>query len=233
MIRLRSAFLFDVRLQVRHGFYAAYAVVSLLYVALLRVLPEDWRELAHVLATFSDPAALGFYFIGGLVLLEKQQRLFDPLFATPYTAAEYVLAKTATLTALSAAAIVAVRLGAFGFEGRWALFLYGSVTTAAFFTLVGLGIAASCRTLNGYFVASSVYTSVFALPLASSLGLADWPALAVLPTHASLLALESAFGSEPSGRTAAYVVGCLAAWTIAAYAWALRRLQRGTEVGSE
>ncbi|TLS50390.1 ABC transporter permease [Paenibacillus antri] len=233
MIRLRSALLFDARLQARHGFYAAYAIVSLLYVAMLRALPEAWRELAHLLATFSDPAALGFYFVGGLVLLEKQQRLFDPLFATPYAASEYVLSKTATLTGLSAAAIVAVRLGAFGFEGRWALFLYGSVATAAFFTLLGLGIAVSCRTLNGYFVASTVYTSVFALPLVEPLGLASWPALSMLPTHASLLALESAFGPEPTVRTTIYVVVWLAGWTVAAYAWALRRLTREREAGAE
>jgi fluoroquinolone transport system permease protein len=228
---LRSTLLFDARLQVRHGFYAAYAIVSLLYILALRSVPEAWRELAHVLATFSDPAAIGFYFVGGLVLLEKQQRLFDPLFATPIAASEYVLSKTVTLTGLSAAAIVAVRLGVFGFEGRWALFLFGSAATAAFFTLLGLGIAASCRTLNGYFIASTVYTSFFSLPLVEPIGLASWPALALLPTHATLLALRSAFGPESSGWADFYIVVSLSAWTIAAYGWALRRLARRRKEG--
>lgn len=221
MRRLGSAIAFDMLLQIRHGFYLAYALISALYIAAIRVLPSDWRELAHVALTFSDPAALGFFFVGGMLLLEKQQRIFEPMFVTPYTRAEYLASKTVSLTMLSLASIVAIRVGVFGWDGHWGLFLLGSALTAAFFTLLGLGIASRCRTLNGYFAASALYTFVFAVPLLRPLGLADWAWFAALPTHATLLALESAFRPADAGAFL-YAIGCLTVWTGGAYVWAHR-----------
>ncbi|MCI3921026.1 ABC transporter permease [Paenibacillus sp. TRM 82003] len=221
MRRLRSAMAFDMKLQVRHGFYATYALISSLYIIVLRILPAQWRETAHVVLTFSDPAALGFFFIGGLLLLEKQQHIFDPLFVTPYASAEYVVSKTATLSLLSLASIVLIRIGVFGLQGRWTLFLFGAAATAAFFTLLGLGIASRCRTMNGYFATSTLYTFVFAAPLLRPLGVADWGWFAALPTHATLLTLESAFRPVGGGETL-YSLLYLTVWTAGAAWWAHR-----------
>lgn len=221
MRRLGSAIRFDMLLQARHGFYAAYALISTLYIFALRALPANWRETAHTALAFSDPAALGFFFIGGLLLLEKQQRIFDPMFVTPYAPAEYVISKTVSLSMLSLGSIVAIRVGVFGLQGQWALYLFGSAATAAFFTLLGLGIAARCRSVNGYFAASALYSAVFAAPLLRSLDIVDWAWLAALPTHATLLALESAYRPVSAG-TSVYIVGWLAAWTAGAAWWAHR-----------
>lgn len=69
--RLKHAILNDIRFQRRYGFYLLYLVVTLIYLGLLFALPADWRPVAAVIVVFSDPAALGLFFMGALCCSKK------------------------------------------------------------------------------------------------------------------------------------------------------------------
>lgn len=223
MKRFAAALHNDVRFQFRHGFYWAYLVVTAMYAVLLSFLPESSKPLAVQLIVFSDPSALGFFFIGGIVLLEKGQQVTDCLFVTPLLVREYIAAKVASLGLLSVAAGTSVHLFALGPGSLTAWFLIGVALTSAFFTLIGLGVAARCRTLNGFFLLSPLYTLVFLPPLFGTVGFYDTPLYYALPTQASLLLIGS--GHEPVGPLQAIgLIGLLAAWTAAAYACARRAI---------
>lgn len=220
MRRLLSAMLFEVRLQARQGFYAAYVLISAFYIIILRLIPEgDMKTTAHALITFSDPSMLGFYFVGGLVLLEKNQRILDPLMVTPLTLDEYMLSKVVSLAALSMASGAVIRFGALGFEGEWFGFLAGLFFTSVFFTLFGLGVAVRCHGVNQYFIKSTFAALVFTLPILDALNIWSTPLFYAFPSNASLLLIESSF-FPLSAWEYVYSLSAITVWIAAAYVWA-------------
>ena len=72
-MRLKSLFLLDMRFQAKHGFYFLYVVLTVIYAAVLLAVPESWKEKTAVILIFSDPASMGLFFMGAIVLLEKSQ----------------------------------------------------------------------------------------------------------------------------------------------------------------
>lgn len=222
--RFRHALAGDIRLQVRHQFYTAYALVSTVYIVLLHQLPAGYRATANLLLTFSDPSMLGFFFIGGLVLLEKGQDIHEALFVTPHSPSAYIGSKTVSLMLLSLGSSLLIHISTFGFHRGLGWFLIGVALTSAFFTLVGLGLAARCRTMNGFFFCSVPLCVFFTLPVAEVLGLYGGGLLHALPAAGSLLLLQSAFRPVPDGELL-FGAACLIVWIGAAYAWAFRSLQ--------
>ncbi|WP_338749252.1 ABC transporter permease [Bacillus sp. FJAT-52991] len=220
-MRLASAVFYDMKLQFRHGLYVVYFLISHVYLLLLFQLPTSYRETANVLLTFSDPSMLGFFFIGGLVLLEKGQHIHDPLFVTPYKPEEYILSKTMSLMLLSVASSLYIHVMTFGFTSSLFLFTLGVMLTSIIFTLLGLAVAVRCETVNQFFLQSVVYTAVFCLPLLSYVGILDSSWMVWLPTHASLLLLQSAF--DPiSHQEILYCVSLLSIWVAFSF-WFARR----------
>ncbi|WP_442604002.1 fluoroquinolone export ABC transporter permease subunit [Paenibacillus sp. KN14-4R] len=217
-MRLRSALIYDIKLQFRHGFYYAYVLISAFYIGLLHVLPADYKEIVEVMITFSDPSMLGFFFIGGLVLLEKGQNIHDNLFVTPYKPEEYLISKTLSLTLLSVVTSYVVYVSSFGFGTNPLLFLASVMLTSIIFTLIGLGVAVRCKTINGFFVTSSLYSFVLILPVLETVGLWSTPLFTILPAKASLLLLGSAFHTISTAEII-YSFCMLLAWCGIAFVW--------------
>ena len=92
-MRFRQLILWDMRFQARYGFYLLYGFLTVLYVVLLLSLPQAWKENAAAMLIFSDPAAMGLFFIGAIVLLEKSQRVTSFFGVSPLRALEYVGSK--------------------------------------------------------------------------------------------------------------------------------------------
>lgn len=218
-MRLTAAIAYDIKLQFRHGFYYAYLVISLFYMALLQLLPSSAREMANILLTFTDPSMLGFFFIGGLVLLEKGQDIHNTLFVTPYKPEEYIFSKTLSLTLLSALSSYMIHVSQFGFTTKPLLLMLGVVMTSIFFTLAGMGVAFRCRSLNGFFFLSTLVALVFVLPLSDYLQIWSTPLYHLLPTQASLLLLRSVFEPIPPLQWI-YAILLLAGWSGLAFLWA-------------
>lgn len=61
----------DIRFQWKYGFYAVYAIFTAVYLLALSVVPISARRVVAAVMIFTDPAAMGLFFmgaIGGLVL---------------------------------------------------------------------------------------------------------------------------------------------------------------------
>ncbi|AZS15794.1 ABC transporter permease [Paenibacillus lutimineralis] len=217
-MRMAGAIAYDIKLQHRHGFYYAYLVISLFYIMLLRLLPASSREMADVLLTFTDPSMLGFFFIGGLVLLEKGHDIHNTLFVTPYKPEEYMMSKTLSLTLLSMISSYLIHVSQFGFSTNPLLFMTGVFLTSVFFTLAGMGVAFRCRSLNGFFFLSTLVTFVFMLPIMDFLHIWSTPIYYILPTQGSFLLLRSAFEPVPWLQIL-YAVLLLAGWIGLAFLW--------------
>lgn len=147
-MRFRRLFLWDIRFQIKYGFYFLYAVLTGIYGIILSALPEDWKEKAAVILIFSDPAAMGLFFMGAIVLLEKSQHTPCALAVSPVRAGEYILAKVGSLSVISLA--VAAVLAFFAGAGNCHIVLSGTMITGAVFTLLGIMTATKINSLNQF-----------------------------------------------------------------------------------
>ncbi len=147
-MRLRSLFLMDMRFQAKYGFYFLYAILTVIYTMILFALPENWREKSAALFIFSDPASMGLFFMGAVVLLEKNQHTPCAFAVSPVRPAEYVIAKVSSLSAISlvVAAILALAAGV----DKLHIVLLGTLISSAIFTLLAMIVATKIISLNQF-----------------------------------------------------------------------------------
>lgn len=147
-MRVKAMFLADMRFQARYGFYFLYAVLTVVYGMVLYALPEGWREKAAAILIFSDPASMGLFFMGAIVLLEKSQRTPWAFAASPVRPMEYVIGKVGSLSAVSlaVAAVLVLTAGV----GNLPMVLLGTAMAGGMFTLSGIVVAAKISSLNQF-----------------------------------------------------------------------------------
>ena len=209
----------DARLLYRYGVYAAYAFVVAFYVAMIH-WGSPWLPAWAVPAIiFTDPAALGFFFLGALMMIEKSELVRLALAATPMTAGQYYLSKLSTLTSLSLVACLAL-VAAHGSTDDVPLLLLAVALTSVQY--IGLGVLAAYRfaTVNGYLVGSAVILTPVIAP--GFLALLDpLPiALLILPAASQLRLIMVATGaaSATAAEIALRLVVCAAAGALASWA---------------
>ena len=210
--RLATLIAHDARLQYRYGIYLAYGFVVCFYTAVLvwggRWLP-DW---APAFIIFTDPAALGFFFLGALMMLEKSERVRAALAVAPLRAVDYYGAKLVTLTglALAACAIILLFLPT---SADPALLLTAVALTSVQYIGIGVPIALRFRTVSGYLVGSAGFLTPLIAP--GFLALFDPMPIWLLPIPAvsqfrlMLVATGAAAASLP--ELALMLLVCLAA----------------------
>lgn len=220
-MRIAAAFATDVRLLWRHGFFWIYVFVCFFYWILLRFIPESHMEMAALALTFSDPSALGLLLAGGIVLLERDQGVHDQLFVTPLGIGQYLFGKAAALSLLSVLAAWAIHLPSVGFPRSPLGFSIGVILTSTLMTLMSIGIAAKCRSINGFIMKSQAYAFPFTLPLLGFFDIWHTSWFLLLPTEGTLLLLTSAY-TDISTRQWLYAVFILVVWNFAVFAWTKR-----------
>ncbi len=151
-MRFKNLFIWDLRFQARYGFYFLYGFLTLLYAAVLISMPIAWRENAAAILIFSDPAAMGLFFMGAIVLLEKSQKVTSFFAITPLKAFEYVSSKVLSLCVISV--IVAGILAFVSGSGEMASVFAGTFLSSVMFTLFGVIVATKITSLNQFILAT-------------------------------------------------------------------------------
>ncbi len=215
----------DVALQVRNGFYAATAFVAAFWALIFTHLPPldlTWLLPPMVLGN----ALLGtFYFIGGLVLLEKAEGTLAAQVVTPLRIGEYLAAKVVTLTAL--AAVETVLLIALLVGGRFAVLpLVMAVSVAGMlYCLAGFVTVAPYSAINEYLLPSGLYAALLWIPLLAYMAQWHHPLLYLHQLQAPLVLAEAAF-APVSAWELAYGVGYSTLWIGILFVWSRRAFSR-------
>lgn len=211
----------DVRFQFKYGFYFLYIMFSLLYIGLLAAFPEQWREKAAVLMIFTDPAALGLFFMGAIVLFEKSERVLDSLAVAPIKISDYVLAKLISIGIISTVVAVAIGLSG-GVMHSPLLLIPGVFLCSCLFSSLGLIVASRAATLNGFILSTIPLQLIINLPaIAYVFG---WQPVWLL-LHPGVCAVEILLG----GRFAVFALLMLLAWTVLAVLAACRVVKKSFE----
>lgn len=216
-MRLASTIQYDVKVQFRSGFYLAYLIVCLIYIFALRQIPASSKTTITTIIIFLDPTILGFYFIGGLILLEKKQKILDGLFVTPLSLSEYIISKALSLTVLALISSIAIVLFIIGFNFNILLFSATVVLTSILFVFIGLAVVSRVKKVNEYLILSPLPLIFFVLPLLDFFGIWNSFLFYLIPSHPVIKLLSASITNSPflySNFIPLFI------WLFLAYFWA-------------
>lgn len=195
MRRLKKALTLEVKLQVRQKFLYAAVFSGLIWLAVLLPMPHGLRAVAEPYILLGDIAIIGFFFIGGSVFFEKQERTLGAVIATPLRFWEYAAAKILVLLTISVCVALVVVFAAHGFEYRLLPLLTGLVLGTLLMLAVGFISSLPFSSVSDWFMSATIPLAVMTgLPVLHYSGVWSSPVLYLIPTQGPLLLLGHAFG---------------------------------------
>jgi fluoroquinolone transport system permease protein len=195
MTRLVSALRLEATLQNRQKFLHAAIFSGLIWLAVLLPMPHSLRPVAEPYILLGDIAIIGFFFIGGIVFFEKQERTLGAVISTPLRFWEHLAAKLTVLLVISLAVALVVVTIAHGLGFYFVPLLIGVVLGTLLMLLVGFITSLPFTSVSDWFMSATVPLAVMSgLPVLHYSGVWPNPVLYVVPTQGPLLLLGAAFG---------------------------------------
>lgn len=195
MTRLTTTMVWEARLQFRHGFYYAAAFVAVASIIVLVQIPAEYTNWLMPIFVMGNMTVNTYYFVAGLVLLEKEDGVLEGLVVTPLRRQEYLLSKLFTLAGLTILENVVIVTAVMGFHYNAALLIAGILLLAFINTLYGFIIVARYDSINSFIFPSIFWTMLLSLPLLQYFGLVNTPLMYLHPVTAPLTLVVGAFNS--------------------------------------
>lgn len=229
--RFTTLLMHDARLQFRYGIYYAYGFVILFYAASLYWLGQFFPDWVPGFVIFTDPAVVGFFFLGALMMLEKAEGVRQALAITPVSPVEYYWAKTLPLTGLALIAVIVIAL--FAHEVSNLPMLIGIVVLSSVHYLgFGVPVALHFRTVTSYLVgAGGIFIPIIVPGFIALLDDMPWWAI-IIPSASQLRLILVATGARSGGIgeiAAMFAVSAIAALLTCWYATHRLKAEIGTK----
>lgn len=233
MNRWLAACRYDVMLQARHGFYAATAAIVIMLGGLLLAIPASARANGALwvpaLIVVNLPITT-FFFVSGLLLLERDEGTLTALGVSPVTASQYLVTRMTTLVALAIAETLVVAAIGFGVESP-VVVIGGATMLGIMLTGFGAGMGARYATVNEMILPGSVFVTFLLLPLLAHFDL--WPRAVFLlhPVEPPLTMIRAGY-AEISVPNLVFSIAGSFAWCAVAWWWGragITALMRSTE----
>lgn len=160
-MRLLNLIKGELRIVMKNGIVFVYTIFTLLYMLIIYLVPESAKIPAAQIAML-DPAAMGIFFMGAMILFEKSQRVQSSIAISPVKVGEYIIAKVVCL--LIVALVMSFILGVFAGIGNILLTILGIILTSTLFSIFGLIIACKIKSLNSFIIATVPVEIMMFLP---------------------------------------------------------------------
>ena len=225
MIRLLSIARWDVSLQFRNGFYYVSAITATFFIIFLKQLNNVdfgywWPAIITANLTIN-----AFYFMAGIVLLEKGEGTMEAQIVTPLRPWEILTSKVLTLGLLSLFETLAIIVIIQGTQFNWLLLVTGIVLYIAMLALYGFIVVARYDSISEFLLPSIIWTMGFSLPLLYYFDIWRHWVMFIHPLQAILILLQSAFTSIPTWQIV-YGYGYSILWTGIVLIFSLRVFHR-------
>ncbi len=212
MTRLLSIARWDVQLQFRNGFYYVSAAMAAFFVILLRQFPEvDWAYWWPAIIT-GNLTVNAYYFMAGIVLLEKGEGTMEAQIVTPLRPWEILTSKVLTLGLLSLFETFTIVVLVQGVQFNWFLLVTAIVLYIAILALYGFIIVVRYNSINQFLLPSAIWTMGLSLPLLYYFNIWRSWVMFIHPLQAILILIQSAFTSLPAWQIV-YGIGYALLWT--------------------
>ncbi len=194
MTRFLSALRLELTLQNRQKFLHAAVFSGFIWLTILLPMPHSLRPVAEPYILLGDIAIIGFFFVGGTVFFEKQERTLGAVISTPMRFREYLAAKLTVLLTISLAVAIVVVTIAHRFAFHPVPMLIGVVLGTLLMLLVGFITSLPFTSVSDWFMSATVPLAVMSgLPVLHYSGVWPNPVLYLVPTQGPLLLLGAAF----------------------------------------
>jgi fluoroquinolone transport system permease protein len=224
MSRLAATIRTDTRVQFRNGFYFATAFVVVFSILLLRWLPAEAAMLILPVVILENVLVNTFYFVSGLLLLERVEGTFVAQSVTPLRDDEYLVSKLGTLTVLSLVESLLIAAAVFGI-GAWLIAMaVGIALAAVLFCLAGVALVVRYDSINTFLMPSVLYTSLLSLPILGVFGFGSPHWYLPHPIEGPLSLMQ--IGVPQTAGRIAYAIGYPLLWMVPVYLWSRRALCR-------
>jgi fluoroquinolone transport system permease protein len=230
--RALQLLLTEMRIQSRGGLYAAYGAMTVFFFLVLVLLPEEFRSRGFGLIVLLDPAFMGFFFAGGLVLLERDQGVLALIVTHGGGFRSWWRAKTAAIVVLALVVVTILTalshtLGLIRMTLQGTIFLAtGLLLSIPVFFSFGVMLASRYARVLDYFVYAGIVMTPFMIPLVEIVGIPVGPAGALSPVWGTVVFLSSIFKPHRSGLELLFASVSLIVWNLLAYRWARRGFAR-------
>jgi fluoroquinolone transport system permease protein len=190
----------DIRLQWRNGFYYASGFVALILILLMSQLNSVDFDYWWPPIILENLVINAYYFMSGLVLLEKGEGTLEALLVTPLTDWEYLSAKVLSLVLLATleTCVVVVVISGLPAQPHW--LLLGLLLLIGIFALYGFVVVARYDSISEFLMPSILWTMAYSLPLLGYFNLWRSPLLYLHPIQAPLSLMEAAFMQQPAWK---------------------------------
>jgi fluoroquinolone transport system permease protein len=178
---------------VRQRFAHAAVFSGLLWLAVLLPMPPRLRPVIEPYILIGDITIIGFFFIGGSVFFEKQERTLGAVICSPLRFWEYLSAKIIALMAISMFVAFVVVCLAHGTDFRPVPVLAGVVLGTLVMLLAGFASSLPFASVSDWFLSTTVPLAVLSLPVLYLSGVWVSPVLYLIPTQGPLLLFGAAF----------------------------------------
>jgi len=160
----------------------ALALGSIYFLVILLI---DIPDLPVIFMIYSDPAMLGFIFIGVMVLFEKQSETLTVMKITPVEPWQYLMSKLVALTL--PALVIGMAMGIAAQAGNLLLLATAIIFASSLMLLLGFAGVVRVKTFNQYILIIPLFLAPLSLPLISFFGIYETPLMWLIPTHALLV----------------------------------------------
>jgi fluoroquinolone transport system permease protein len=186
MVRILHYSLWQLKLLARYQIIMVAFVIAGVYTLAFTIVPVLQIDSVLIYLIFSDPTALGFIFIGAMILFEKSDQTLSAQVITPLKPYEFLWSKAIALLVPTIICGFIMMIAAKGNDFRLALFLLNITLTSLLFTFLGIAGAMRVKTFNQYMLVIPLFIAPTSLPLLNFFELTDLKVLYIIPTQSSL-----------------------------------------------
>lgn len=190
---LLSTILWDLKLQIRNNILTVAIVIAVLYTSIFLLLNLKGYDDILAALIFSDPAVMGFLFIGVLVLFEKNANTLEALVVTPAKIWHYLFAKAISLSIIALIICFAMVFAGHGFNLNYGYFILAALLSSILYILIGFIGVARVNSFNQYIIIIPLFLTPIFLPYLNFFNVTDTYLFYIIPTQASLLLFKAAF----------------------------------------
>ena len=216
MKRIISSLRWEVILQFRNGFYYATAFILAIWVVLYTQLhlPNLSDYVPGLLV--SNLEITTFYFIAGLVMLEKGEGSLESRLTSPLRSGEYLIVKVLALSILVLVENLILAVLFSGLHFNMLPVVLALLLAGAIFSLYGFLTVIRYDSINEYMLPSVLFTIPLLLPLLDFFGIFKSPLFYLHPIQAALVLLKGGYQAL-SPLEWAYGMGYSLLWVLLLY----------------
>lgn len=175
-------------------------------------------EKALTLLLYNDPALIGMFFGGLIVITERNQQVLPALMVSPMNLHTYLWARLLPLAVIAWACSLGMAVAFLGIQLHYLWFSLGILSTVIVFGLAGFWLVSFTGEFLLFLLRSIPVMFGLSVPLLNYYGLTDVPAFRAWPTQGGLDLLVQSFPTTPASTPTVLIgLASIAGWVTALY----------------